>query len=162
MIELPEEDADHAEYYLDFVYGGALPSNDLQDEEQLSLEEPFVLLFDLYLFAERMLNKPMRNAIIEETIRLMSLKDVNGNGWFPDWESAASIYQRTLPTSMIRYFLVDILVQYGQPRWLEGVDMRGCTDLLVDVVMEFNNRAMKGFNPMYWRGKALCAERYFG
>lgn len=161
IVELLEEDADHTEFYLDFVYGGALPTNDLQDEEQLSLEEPFVLLFDLYLFAERMLNKPMRNAIIKETVRLMSLKDVNGNGWFPDWESAASVYRRTIPTSRIRYFLVDILVSYGSPKWLEGVDMRGNTDLLVDVVREFNRRAMRPYEPMVWRGRRLRAELYF-
>lgn len=161
VIALPEESTEHAELYLDFVFGNALPTDHIQDYEQLSLDLPFPTLFDLYIFGERVLNASIRNAVITETIRLMALEDDRGDGWIPDWVEAASIYPRTPPTSPLREFIVDVLVQFGKPEDMEGLDLRDCTEVALDVVAEFSRRAMGGGGTRWWREKELRAENYF-
>lgn len=161
VVKLPEERIKDTRHYLEFIYENTLPSGAIESGSELQKGGMFGVLCDLYTFRERVLDTPLRNAIIKEILRLISLKDNHDKSWFPNWNIARAIYQKTTATSPLRRLSVDILVSNGEPQWLDLVREEGYQEILVDVVKEFSQKAMDKQNSKDFRNVALKAENYF-
>jgi hypothetical protein len=114
-VRLPEEDMETTAHYLDFVCGQGFPTKAIMRYEDIKEEdgEEYLLLARLYAFGQRVLDKAVRNAIIEEILRLVSLEDADGTNMVPYQESISVIYQCTSTTSPARRLLVDLHARYG-------------------------------------------------
>lgn len=162
-IKLPESKTGEVEQYLDFVYEGLLVSHLIQTGNDLKEADSQMALCRLYTFAERVLDTPLRNAIVEEQLRLLSLEDDDRSCWCPSWGSAAAIYEGTPASSPMRRFVLDVIVTRGRAQWIdddEGLPV--CPrELLTDVVREFIKKAQEQVGPKDFRHRALKAEDYF-
>lgn len=162
VVELPEENIVTTTHYLEFVYEGRFCSSALKDykEDQVTTEDSYFELCQLYTFGERVCDASLRNSTIHEMIRLISLRDDDGGYWAPDWNSAAEAYQGTTAGSPIRRFVVDVLIAYGRSDWLDDLCTEECAELLVDALKEFTRRAQDHWNPSEFRCISLKAEDY--
>lgn len=166
IIKLEEEHVQEVAQYLDYLYEGELPTQKTVLIEQIAAEDwdEYNVLCNLYTLGERLVDIPMRNAIIRETVRLMSLADDdNGHSWFPSWTTAAWLYENTTEGSPMRRLLVDMFVVSGLPEWLDNEEdgiLNGSSELLIDVVKEFSRRAKEKQDPKDYRDVDLTAEDY--
>lgn len=160
-IELPEENTKTVTQYMDFVYKGFLFSHSIQNGNDLKGANTQCELCQLYILGERVLDKILRNAIVKEQLRLMGLPDDNKCCWYPSWNSAKVVYEGTPAGSPMRRFAVDVLLTRGGAKWLDGKDLSDCSELLIDVIKEYANKATSGESPKNFWFKALKAEDYF-
>lgn len=160
VVELPEENIINTTRYLEFAYEGNLCSSAIGDYRELTKANSYFELCQLYTFGKRVCDAPLRNAIIYEMIRLISLEADDGAYWAPNWYSAAEAYYGTTVGSPIRRFVVDALLAYGDSDWLDAGHADECSELLVDALKEFTQRAQDHWNPEEFRLMALKAEDY--
>lgn len=76
VIQLPEESPEPMQHYMEFVYSGRVPTQDLTAEKMSEIDEKhcYDSLAHLYVLAERVLNPKCQNAIIREIFRLCMLE----------------------------------------------------------------------------------------
>lgn len=155
IITLLEVDPETVLHYLDFEYGGTLPSDGVLETKAIR----FGTLFKLYAFGERVLNTPIRNAILKETVRLSQLKNHRGAHIGPSDHAIRIIYESTVAGSPARRLLVDIHVCYGKEEWLENLDSI-YFEHVAGVAKELTKRAQTRVAPSAFRQKPLKAEDY--
>lgn len=160
VVKLPEENVVNTTRYLEFIYEGRLCSSDIKDYEGLKAADCYVALCQMYTFGERVCDVSLRNSTINELIRLISLRADDRSYWAPNWYTAAEVYRATTVGSPIRRFLVDVLVTYSNPDWLDAEHEDERTELLVDTLKEFTKKARDYQNPVDFRLKTLKAEDY--
>lgn len=164
IIHLQEDEVEDVANYLDYIYDGELPTRNivLVDHMAAEHEDQYPLLARLYAFGERVLNTAIRNAVITEMVRLTSLTDDDGWGYFPYWSTSTWLYRKTVATSPMRRFIVDMYVTYGLST-LEDEDdenLAGSSEILADIVKQFNKMAASGQSADEWCGKDLEAKDY--
>lgn len=119
MIRLPEEDITLITRYFDFVFGQSLPSKDAQTADHLEKSTAYDGIFQLYALGERMLDASIRNTVVKESLRLVSLVGDASHGFLPSRNCIKLVYKETSARSAARRLLVDLHVAYGLSETLE-------------------------------------------
>lgn len=151
IINLPEEDIETVTHYLDFVHGQGLPTAAIMVWDELATSpHGYPALFELYLLGERVLDKAARNAIVTEIMRLIWVRNDNGDTWVPNHEAISFVYGATPESSPARRLLVDLHVKYGLPEFMD----HGTYDpiCLTDLV--------KAFTDLVKDTQGTCGTRY--
>ena len=104
-------------HYMTFVYDNKLPFDGLLPETREQFGARWPILIDLYACGERFLNRPIKDAIIKELLRLVCVKTAIGT-WSPTGENVNRIYRGTPEGSPLRRLIVDIHVTKGKKDWL--------------------------------------------
>jgi hypothetical protein len=96
IIRLPEEDTKTVTHYLDLIYGQGLPTEAIEAFEHFgAVISDYIVLANLYAFRERTLNTATRIAVIEEIIRMVSIKNSDSANCVPCNNAISVIYQST-------------------------------------------------------------------
>lgn len=107
-IKLPEETSFPIfVHYLTFAYGGRLPT------EEAKKADRYRVLVEIYVLGERMLDKCVQHAVIEEIIRLSMIRSKKMQSQFPSAATITIAYEGTSAGSPIRRLLVDQRVEFG-------------------------------------------------
>jgi hypothetical protein len=141
-IRLPEDETQTVEQYLDFVRSQVLPTKTIELANHLRDTDSYVTIFRLYTFGERVLNTSIRNAVIEETLRLRDILDGDSMCWLPSDDSVEVIYEGTPEGSAVRRLLVDIQVAHGYRQALDSGDLN--LAYLSDLARSYSERVEKG------------------
>lgn len=119
-INLPEDDTETMTNYLTFTYGRGLPTTSLVSMPVGGPQNgEWVLLAKLYVLGERLLDTPLRNAVVREIMRIASLLDNEGHRYFMDVGASNTCYEGTPTGSLIRRLIVDEHVSAGQKSWID-------------------------------------------
>lgn len=164
-VKLPEEHSTVVALYLDFVYRRVLPSSQVttaflqQNSVKASfMDDAYAWLIDIYLLGDRMIDGRIQNAVIEELIRLASLKVDKAANQFPSAHCVRKIYQGTLSGSPLRRLLVDMHVSYGSSSWLDESDYD--PTYVNDLAKAFIAKAEDKQTPTKFRMQAPKAQNY--
>jgi hypothetical protein len=139
-IKLPEEKPEVVAQYLDFVLGEGLPTrstkNDCRDGAV------YDVLGELYGLAERLLESPLRNAIIDEIVRFTTV------GGYPRCysqdDAINTIYECTTDESPARRLLVFWFITNGKEDWVtDGLHPDFLRDLAKASISQFHNCGLK-------------------
>jgi len=160
IIKLPEEDAGTITHYLDFVHGQGLPTRyiKLYTDIQKDDGEEYLVLAKLYAFGERVLDTAVRNAVMEEILRIVSLQSDDGRILLPEDDTISTFYEATPANSPARRLLVDLHVSYGTTYSLafETCDMM----YLADLARAFNERVEESLHTDEFRYCPLNPDDY--
>jgi hypothetical protein len=159
IVSLPEEDVNTVTRYLDFVYGEGLPTvHTIIYEDLDAYDDAYLQLFELYTFAERVLDTEVQHAIIKETLRLTVLQSSDGQNWLPDDRSISLVYQGTPANSPARRLLVDLHVSSGVT---DNLTSDTCDLMyLADLARAFNTRVQDSEHTDEFRLRELNAWDY--
>jgi hypothetical protein len=158
-IYFPEEQVDTVTRYLDFICGEGLPTEHTRTYDDLeAYEDAYFHVFELYTFAERVLDAEVQRAVVTETLWLCLLQSENGERWLPEDRAISVIYQGTPVDSPARRMLVDLQVSYGFAHSLES-DTCDPT-YLGDVARAFNNCVQSCEQTNDFRDRELSADDY--
>jgi hypothetical protein len=120
IIKLPEDDTEAMTNYLTFTYGSGLPTTTLKVMPNGGLGSgQWKLLVKLYILGERLLDTPLRNAVIEEIVQLSSLADEDDAEYFMTTGSCNLCYDGTPTGSPLRRLIVDKYIIAGEQDWIE-------------------------------------------
>lgn len=157
VIKLPEERPEVVSHYLNYTYTKALPSHTVSWEPADTFTERSneyqVLLAELYVLGERLLDTSIRNAAIEETIRLPWLP----KRMCPSKDAANIIYRGTTAESPARRLMTDIQLSFGTT---SSLDITCDAAFVLDVARAFCLNAQIGKNPSSFRHQTLEVEYY--
>lgn len=165
-IKLPEEHPKNVAIYLDFTYTRALPTSHItplflkeHDVNETFMNYAYAVLVELYLLGDRILDCGIQNAVVEEIIRLASLKfDNPGANHFPSAYCVDKIYNGTMPGSPLRRLLVDMHVSYGASAWLD--EQAYSSTYLNDLARALIAKAEEKQTPTKFRMLAPKAQNY--
>ena len=135
-IRLPDESPVYMAYYIEHMFGLALPTRVLTEKSQCSpiMAHHFKLLAELYVLGERRLDAKYRNLIVRELLRLVTLR-----GRSPNCEFANIIYRGTTKGSPARCMMVAAAMGCQNGYWSQDVN-----DDALDVDAEFWRDLSKG------------------
>ena len=136
-IELDEENPELMAHYLDWVYTTQLPTRDslffVAESSKVVAHE---LLAELYVLGERRLDSRLRNAIIDEFIRLrLDLHDLSKCQPSRRASCINTIYQGTPAGSPARRLMVNLSLRWGCPQCCSNDDLDKA--FLVDITKAF-------------------------
>lgn len=162
LIKLPEVEYKTVLRYVDFIYGQGLHTKSIDsfDSERFKINPPcFGELADLYLFGERTLDAHVRNAIIRELIRLISLNYHEGRFYGPAEESVNKVFGETPAQSPLRRFLVDLQVKWCSDL-LEDEEISLHPEYILAVAQSYCSNVRKLVPYDEWVGVAFNADDY--
>jgi hypothetical protein len=117
IIKLPDECPHLVTHYLNYVYCKCLPTDIVTPASKHDFvqnsDQHYQLLAKLYVLGERLLDRSVRGAAINEIIRLANIYD---NAWTrhcPGKETVKTIYRGTPARSPARRLMVDCHVALG-------------------------------------------------
>lgn len=120
IISLPEDETETMNAYLTFTYGSGLPTTTLN---VMPFGGPsdgqWEMLAKLYILGERLLDAPLRNAVVKEIIRLSSLPDEDRIAYFMSTNVCKMCYEGTPMGSPLRRMIVDNHILAGNQTWIE-------------------------------------------
>lgn len=139
IVKMPEEDIESVKRYLDFLCDGEMPSKFIEELEDYAPDGGlYEELCELYVFGERVLDARLRNDIVREIIRLVSILAYKGH--LPSDDCVATIYAGTPAGAPARRLMVDLHVHYGLLYCSKTLNQ----EYVVDVVNGFLQRAIEG------------------
>lgn len=155
-VKLPEEEFDNVSRYLDYISGQGLPREHVKSYSELEAPEcQYMQLTDLYLFGERILDFPVRNAIIKDFIRLLSFRSGEGQFAAPSTPAMHKIFEETPVRSPLRRLMVDM-----QVNWCNAVDNDEPSEFISEVARAYCDKAARKLEYDEWRAVDLRAEDY--
>lgn len=120
-IELPHDDVDVFEIYLEWLYSGRLDTKSPKPIEQLERADhvaEYSLLARIYVFGEKVQDENIRDTVITVIILKTKIQDKNGHCWFPDPEATKIVYDGTPSSSPTRRLITDFHAKFGNSDWL--------------------------------------------
>lgn len=114
-VKLPREQPETVAQYLDFIYGGDLPTKSIRTIRRRG--RAYNVLAELYALGERLLDSNVRNAIIAEFVRLTTYNKDGKLNYFPNNNAVRTIYHCTTAASPARRLMVDFYAS-GDPTWV--------------------------------------------
>lgn len=157
-IKLPGEDYKTVGRYVDFVYGKGLESQDIRSPKWD--KNPYSKLVDLYLLGEHVLNKSIRNAVIEEVLRLSTILYPDGCFKGPKTQEVNRIFDAPPESSPLRCLMVDMQIYWGTELWVDDGET-----LHPSYLFELASAFCKGASDMFTSDdddvKVLYAKNYF-
>jgi hypothetical protein len=171
VIKLPEEDHVHLAYYLDWVYNQVMPTSrycgrSVFGHPPITLPaiftDSFLVLAHLYVLGECMLDKVFRDALLNEFILVMNLKQnpvspTIALGMSPPLQVITIIYQGTTSTSPARRLLVDWCLAFGDKSQYTMLHEK---EFVVDIAKSFSDKAERGMASSEFRGVLLRSGGY--
>lgn len=159
-VKLPEEDTELITRYLDFVFGQSLPSMAVQSGNNLEQSTTYKEVFELYTLGDRLLDASIRNAIVKETLRLVSLTGDEGHGFLPSRNCVALVYNDTPARSAARRLMVDVHIAYGLASTLEKEKLP--SEYMLDMAKAYSKKIENGVLRRHAHPRfVLKAEDYF-
>lgn len=159
VIKLPEERPHVVSHYLNYTYTKALPSNMISSEPADTFAERAneyqELLAELYVLGERLLDKPIKKAIIREIVRLASLP----KRICPTIDATNTIYRGTTAESPARRLMTDIQLAFGTTL---SLDAASDAAFVLDVARAFSFKAQTNQQPGSFRKRTFNAAAYGG
>lgn len=124
IVKLPDECPKIMAHYLGFLYGARLLTHIYDSANPGGYKaDAYELLARLYVLSEHLQDSVFRNVVVDEIIRLRTLKTPNSNDpktattHSPTTRPANIIYQGTAAGSPTRRLLVDLNLRWGQEHW---------------------------------------------
>lgn len=116
LIELPEESPIHMGYYIEYLYGGKMPTHVLETKSQChpTINHYYKLIAELYALGERRSDAKYQNVIMRELFRLVKLSNTS-----PAIRCAKAIYHGTTKESPARRMMFDYAAASPNDYWLE-------------------------------------------
>lgn len=96
---------------MEFLYGKGLESQDIRSSKWD--HNPYPKLVDLYLLDEHILDKSIRNAIIEEMLRLSTIRSPEDCYRAPKTQEVNRFFDGTPESSPLRRLMVDMQMYWG-------------------------------------------------
>lgn len=161
IVKLPEETCSETfAHYLNFAYHEKLPTQGITAVAgKENLEVPYDALGKIYVIGERMLDRSIRNAIVREFVRLLTIRSPDGTTmWIPGQTCINPIYDGTSIGYPMRRMMLDIVIAYGHAGGLfKGLHPEFLEELAPKMLEKITAQvAVRDF-----RGKKLVAEDYF-
>lgn len=139
-IKLPEEKPAVVAQYLDFCLGEGLPTRSTKDDCREGTV--YDVLGELYGLGERLLDSPLRNAIIDEMVRFTTV-----GGYprcHPQEDAINTIYECTTDGSPARRLLVFWFITNGKEDWItDGVHPDFLRDVAKASIAQFHDCGLK-------------------
>lgn len=121
-ILLPEDDPETFQAYLHWVYTGRIYSGQ---------KPSYVVLAKSYAWAEKLLDKELKDRLLDAMVTTCRERDEKGLRNFPGTDAISIIYAATTESSPARRMMVDMYVSHGAESWTVSVEHG--IELLVDV-----------------------------
>jgi hypothetical protein len=117
FVKLPEDDVETTTNYLTFTYGRGLSTQTIESMHREDISQ-WDLRVKLYIFGDRRLDKCVRNAVIQELLRLSILRDKSGINQPMPTSVIRKCFDATPEGSPIRRLIIDVYVFVGLKDWL--------------------------------------------
>ena len=118
-IKLPEEKPDLVAFYLDYLYGKGLPTDNTRYNSRNG--KVYNVLADLYALGERLQDDTIRNEVIDEIVRFSKVSDRDTGRHYPLDYAVTTIYESTTAGSQARRLLVELFVTNGEAKWVREI-----------------------------------------
>ncbi|KAJ4365881.1 hypothetical protein N0V83_008503 [Neocucurbitaria cava] len=136
IIELPKDEPEVFETYVQLIYQGAIPIRkkltvcvpvesvdaELKAKSEKGIKEivdyEYVLLAELYVLAEKLQDIAAKRSIFSAFIEATLIR-ANGRSYYPTLKATDIIYAGTSASDPMRAFIVDCFVFVGHTAWVE-------------------------------------------
>jgi hypothetical protein len=146
-IHLPVEDCETMRDYLNFTYNGKLPTTGYTEEGEFTWDGCiYAALMEIYTLGDRLMDIVVRNAVIEEIVRIYEIQD-----YPPDQDSIDIIYQGTCGGDPARRLMTDMYIKWARDCADGKPDPPFVLDVAQDLLTRLNDA--EALERMYRYGK---------